>query len=202
MDAYLQLIQTIATPAAERGAQKALVMFAAALPGEGTSYVSLTFGERLAAYTNRRVLVADAARLRRLDLADCMRLADCCRPTNVPNLCTLRDEDDTDALEPTTARRAPHEWQRDPEFSFDALKALRFDFDHVLVDCRSLKESSEAALLAPHTNGVVLVVEADRARREQIVQAQKVIRNANGELLGCVLNKRRYSVPSWLYHRM
>ena len=48
-------------------------------------------------------------------------------------------------------------------------------------------------------DGVILVVEADRTKRDQIQRAQQTIEMANGKLLGLVLNKRRYVVPKWIY---
>ena len=52
---------------------------------------------------------------------------------------------------------------------------------------------------APATDGVVLVVEAGRAGKEQINRAAQMITEAQGTLLGFVLNKRRYPIPNWLY---
>jgi Mrp family chromosome partitioning ATPase len=57
-------------------------------------------------------------------------------------------------------------------------------------------------MLAPGVDGVVLVVEADRTKRDQIQRAQRTIEMANGNLLGLVLNKRRYVVPRWLYRKL
>jgi Mrp family chromosome partitioning ATPase len=45
----------------------------------------------------------------------------------------------------------------------------------------------------------VLVVEAGVTNKDQIERAARVIRETGGTLLGCVLNKRRYPIPGWLY---
>jgi Mrp family chromosome partitioning ATPase len=82
------------------------------------------------------------------------------------------------------------------------LQALSAVFDYTLIDCPSIKDSYEAAMLAPGVDGVVLVVEADRTKRDQIQRAQQTIEMANGNLLGLVLNKRRYVVPRWLYRKL
>jgi Mrp family chromosome partitioning ATPase len=82
------------------------------------------------------------------------------------------------------------------------LQTLRYSFDFVLLDCPSLKESGDAALFAQAADGVVVVVEADRTRKEQVRSTLNTIEMAEGNLLGCVLNKRQYPIPEWLYQRL
>ena len=77
---------------------------------------------------------------------------------------------------------------------------LKRSFSHIIVDCASLKSSSDALIIAPMVDSVVLVVEADRTTKEQVTWAQRTIEKANGKLLGVVLNKRRYPIPE-LIHR-
>jgi len=79
---------------------------------------------------------------------------------------------------------------------------IRRQFGWVLVDCPSLRESDLALALAPHTDGVVFVVAADRTKRAEIVRAQKSLATSSAALLGFVLNKRTYPVPDFLYHRL
>jgi hypothetical protein len=84
----------------------------------------------------------------------------------------------------------------------DSVDALRVAFDNILIDCRSLRGSSEAAMLSPSVDGVAVVVAAGQTRREEILNAQRTIESAGGKFLGFVLNKRRYPVPEWLYRRL
>jgi Mrp family chromosome partitioning ATPase len=77
--------------------------------------------------------------------------------------------------------------------------SLRERYSCILLDCGSLESSTDLLRLAPLSDGVVLVVEAGRTGKDQIDRAARVIREAEGTLLGCVLNKRRYPVPDWLY---
>jgi Mrp family chromosome partitioning ATPase len=82
------------------------------------------------------------------------------------------------------------------------LQTLRFVFDFILLDCPSLKASGDAALFAEAANAVIVVVEADRTRKEQVSNTIQTIEMAKGNLIGCVLNKRQYPVPEWLYQRI
>jgi len=72
----------------------------------------------------------------------------------------------------------------------------------VLVDCPSLQEAQDAVLLAPLVDGIVVVVEADRTRVEQLHNTEKTLESAKGKILGHILNKRAYVVPDWLFRRM
>jgi len=84
----------------------------------------------------------------------------------------------------------------------DAVEALKVSFDNILIDCRSLRNSTDAAVLANSVDGVVVVVDAGESRNDEIINAQRTIESAGGKFLGFVLNKRRYPVPEWLYKRL
>lgn len=86
-----------------------------------------------------------------------------------------------------------------PETASTFVTGLRERYSCILLDCGSLESSTDLLRLAPLSDGVVLVVEAGRTGKDQIDRAARVIREAGGTLLGCVLNKRRYPVPDWLY---
>jgi Mrp family chromosome partitioning ATPase len=53
--------------------------------------------------------------------------------------------------------------------------------------------------LASVCDGVVVVAEAGRATPKSLRRAAQVVELAQGKLLGVVLNKRKYPIPSWLY---
>ena len=92
--------------------------------------------------------------------------------------------------------------EEEKDTGLDSVDALRVSFDNILIDCGSLYKSADAAVLASSVDGVVIVVEAGRSRRDQIVNAQRTVAQAGGNFLGFVLNKRRYPVPEWLYRRL
>jgi Mrp family chromosome partitioning ATPase len=79
---------------------------------------------------------------------------------------------------------------------------LRREYRYVLIDCPSLKDSHDAVTLAPLVDGVVLVVEANRTQKDQLLYAERIIEAAHGRLLGHILNRRSYVVPEWLHRRM
>jgi polysaccharide biosynthesis transport protein len=83
-----------------------------------------------------------------------------------------------------------------------SLERLRSEYRYILVDCPSMNEAQDAVLLAPLVDGIVMVVEADRTRVEQLSHAEKTLELAKGKILGHVLNKRAYVVPDWLCRKM
>jgi uncharacterized protein involved in exopolysaccharide biosynthesis/Mrp family chromosome partitioning ATPase len=83
-----------------------------------------------------------------------------------------------------------------------SLEKLRDKYRYVLVDCPSLQEAQDAVLLAPLVDGIVVVVEADRTRVEQLSHTEKTLESAKGKILGHILNKRMYVIPDWLFRRM
>lgn len=64
---------------------------------------------------------------------------------------------------------------------------LRSDFDHVLVVVPPVLEFSDATGLAGHTDGVLLVVQHDRTRRDEIEEAGRVLSLGRARVLGAVV---------------
>lgn len=86
----------------------------------------------------------------------------------------------------------------------DTLSVLlsRAQADWVLIDCAPLDSSDDACLVAPHTDGAVLVVRAGRTRWEAAASAAAALRQSGARLLGAVLNRRKMHIPGWLYNRL
>src|SRR5438128_4836142 len=185
----------------------AAIAFAAASQGNSANHVARLFAVELARHTSRRTLIIDSQRLQGLGVEDYLQMPWNCHPTNIENLWML-------PAKKSKKRNAHDDHQELPKRSFlmrvpkdgeeidtglDSVDALRVSFDNILIDCRSLRASADAAVLSSSVDGVVVVVEAGHARREEILNAQRTIETAGGKFLGFVLNKRRYPVPEWLY---
>jgi len=94
-------------------------------------------------------------------------------------------------------RRGP--WEASWQYRRDCIDLLRGEFDYTIIDCPSLGESGDVLSIAPFVDGIILVVEANRTRREQPRVAEQQISAAGGTFLGYILNKRVREVPRWLY---
>ena len=200
---YLDLIRTVFQAVAEQGKlRNRVVAFTSATPREGVSHIVNMLAEELAAQTQNRVLRVDAVALQNLAMVDPSKVARYCEETEIDNLLTLSLPQTAANVVAMGGSRKASDWESTPEFRVECLKALRWNFDYVLIDCPSLAVSSDATTLAPLVDGVAIVVEAGRTRRDQIQRAQTVIEQSGGDFLGFVLNQRRYPVPGWLYRRL
>lgn len=72
----------------------------------------------------------------------------------------------------------------------------------VIVDSPPVLASPLALAMAPTVDGVVLVVEAERTRTAVAAAARDALRAGGANLLGVVLNRRRFHVPSALWRRL
>ncbi len=201
MEFYLELIRTVFQAVDDEGRlRNRIVAFTSAVPGEGVSYVVNTLAKEIATLTQKRVLAVDSSGLQNIRIADPNQIAQQCSETQIDNLLTLPA-----AVSGLVGFQAPLQtrgWHSDPEYRASCIKALRWNFDYVLVDCPSLKVSADATTLAPIVDGVAVVVAAGRTRRDQIHRSRTVIEQTNGNFLGFVLNQRSYPVPGWLYRRL
>lgn len=120
---------------------------------------------------------------------------------------SLRGGAQTPAMEPhalarrrnsfgADGRRGP--WEGSWQYRRDCIDLLREEFDYSIIDCPALHESGDLLSIAPFVDGVLLVIEANRTRREEPIQAEQSIAAAGGKLLGFILNKRTDEMPSWL----
>jgi len=210
----LQLLLANLQTSGQRLRGGAAIAFTSASVGEGVSHVTQLFAVELARHTGRRTLIVSAERMQSLGVEDYLRMPWNCHPTNIENVWMLPAKQNGRKNTADVDEDAGHEL---PQRSFlirvdkegeqidtglDSVDALRVAFDNILIDCRSLRVSAEAAVLGSSVDGVAVVVEAGQSRRDEILNAQRTIENAGGKFLGFVLNKRRYPVPEWLYKRL
>jgi Mrp family chromosome partitioning ATPase len=80
-----------------------------------------------------------------------------------------------------------------------ALAELTAAFEHVLVDIGPLSATADAGRLAALLDGLILVVEADRTRRESARWLTQRLQAGGASVLGVVLTNRRYPIPDRLY---
>ncbi|SNT06471.1 hypothetical protein SAMN05421770_1048 [Granulicella rosea] len=188
--AYEGLLYTVFQQLRQNARHGLVVALTSANPGEGVTHSIQALTAGLGKDSLARTLSVDSRRLRALT-ADPGSLVDLCEPIG-PSIFELVR---------TSARSGPHSWES-WQYRQDCVQQLRAAFDYVLIDCPSLREAGDALSLAPFVDGVIMVVEADKTRRDQILHAEKTIEFARGNLIGHILNKRNYLVPDWIYRRL
>ena len=79
------------------------------------------------------------------------------------------------------------------------LQYLKTKVEFIFLDIPALLPYSEGIALSKLCDGVVLVVGAGELRWEVVQEARKLLERANVNILGGILNKREYFIPSWAY---
>lgn len=82
------------------------------------------------------------------------------------------------------------------------LNELRRQFDYSVVHAPAVGTSNEAALLGQFSDGVVLVLDANRTRRVVARKAIELLQAANAKILGTVLNQRTFPIPEPIYRKL
>lgn len=81
----------------------------------------------------------------------------------------------------------------------DSLPALRRQYGAIICDLPPVLEQGPAMRIAGAMDGVFLVVEAEKTRREVANKAREALVQADANIIGVILNKRRFHIPEWLY---
>jgi Mrp family chromosome partitioning ATPase len=79
---------------------------------------------------------------------------------------------------------------------------LSAGFELVILDLPPVSKSVIGPAMSKALDGVVLVVEAERTRSLSVRATQKTIQVHGGNVLGVVLNKRRFHIPNFIYRRL
>ena len=182
---YTGLLYSIFQRPRERDQKGLVIAITASLPGEGVTYLVSHLADRLSAQAGGSVLVVDLAKL----------------SGSAPLVPQIAGPGG--ARKPLTeAAFRSEDWAGSWQFRRDLITRWRSDFEYVLLDCPGSNTGSEATAFAQHVDGVILVVEANRTKTQQLKLTEHQIQMAGGTVLGYVLNKRRYLVPEWIYRRL
>jgi len=83
----------------------------------------------------------------------------------------------------------------------EVLAELRSKYDLILLDATPFFRGEESRLLCKMADDVLVVIEAEQARRPQVRTMVDSLRTMDCSILGAVLNKRRFHIPRWAYDR-
>lgn len=79
---------------------------------------------------------------------------------------------------------------------------LRQDYEFVLFNTAPFGIHSDALRVGKVVDGIVLVLEAEVTRRESAESAKNALTQAGVQVLGAVLNNRRFPIPEKLYAKL
>jgi len=183
---------------------KRVLMFTSAMHGEGVSTLAVAYARLLALHGTERVLLVEL-NARAPSLAARFGLTGREGVTHFfsspRSLATVVQRPAHEGFDVVHVGEAdPTQIQINLERSFPRLveEALR-THDLVIVDAPPVVVCPETPPLAPFMDGVVLVVQSGRTKRETVERSLKQIRLFQGQVLGIVLNRKRYYIPDFIY---
>jgi hypothetical protein len=192
---YHTLLYTVFQKPRDSDSGGIVVAISSANPGEGVTYVSRALLYELGKCELTSIAGVSVGFLRRLHepTVEAIRKF----------ISTAEPRSEGDATggskgERLAIRERSGPWEGSWQYRRDCIDLLRSEFDYTIIDCPSLKESGDLLSVAPFVDGVILVIEANRTRRDEPRQVEQSIAAAGGTLLGYILNKRTHEVPRWL----
>jgi capsular exopolysaccharide synthesis family protein len=75
-------------------------------------------------------------------------------------------------------------------------------YEYVLIDTSAILEAPETPIISSYADGVVMVVQIERTRREAIKRAIVMVEKLDGKFIGTVLNRKKYHIPEFIYRRV
>lgn len=78
-------------------------------------------------------------------------------------------------------------------------KLVKNDYDAVIIDSTNLKEYKDTGVLSAHVDGIALIVNDGKERRQLVQNSISYIKQKKGNLIGLILNRRRFPIPEILY---
>jgi Mrp family chromosome partitioning ATPase len=200
---YQGLIYNVFQQRRDAAAPGLAMCFTSYAQGEGVTHVVRALANELGEHAPHRVVRVDLAYLQQQTLP-ATELAGQVAITENGNLSELRAPEmrTNDSAVTSAKQKTSSPWQGSWQYREECINALRSQFEYVLIDCPSLRSGGDVLSVAPLVDGVILVVEADRTTKEQVLHAEHQIESAGGKCSGHILNKRKYVVPKWIYQRL
>jgi len=81
----------------------------------------------------------------------------------------------------------------------DLLNMWKRAYSFMVFDAPAVLEETSVVRLASQVDGVILVVEAEGVRWEVAQRAKELLAQGKANVIGVVLNKRKFYVPKWVY---
>jgi protein-tyrosine kinase len=173
------------------GVAKRVVQFIASGAGEGTSTVAREFARVAATRFGKLVLLLDSGPGSGYVLYDHSPEI---LPSQVDNSQLYRAPRPAFAASLSSidgGRRSEVFW-----------KALRQRYELVVVDSPPATASADGLAICGKVDGVVLVVEAERTRWPVAQSLRNAIVRSGGNVIGVVLNRRKFYIPNFIYRRL
>lgn len=91
---------------------------------------------------------------------------------------------------------------KDLSMTVDLWDKLKERFDLILIDSSSDADTAESISISGNVDGVVLVLEAEKTRRQSVLSIKNRILSNGGTILGVIFNKRKFYIPEFIFKRL
>jgi len=176
-----------------------------AQPGEGASTVSAELALALARQADGPVLLVDTvfahpSAHQEFHLAPAPGLAECLDESAPPN---FQASPVRNLWVLTAGQGSPSESALLTGRRFEALlHSWKRAYPFVVIDLPAVGEPAGGVRLASLCDAALLVVQADGHRWQVVEHARARLEQAQANVLGVVLNKRRFPLPRWVYRAL
>jgi polysaccharide biosynthesis transport protein len=187
------------------GAPPKVIMVTSALPQEGKSTTSINCAVVLA-QKGVRVLLIDAD-LRRPSIHKTLGMGPRSGLSNVLTGSTTLEQAITRStilpnlqiLPAGTPPPNPAELLASANMR-DVLNQLREQFDHIVVDTPPSLSVTDAVVLSPRADAVVLVIRSGQTTKQSLRRARNILAQVNAKVIGVLLNAVDLSSPDYYYY--
>lgn len=183
-----------------------IVLVVGAREREGATYVASHLGRTLAVEGGSAVLCLDAnfrspGLARHTGAKSGLGMSDVAEtrmPRDLTDVIQRGDVANLYVLPSGRKRISPVSFFDNPQFDL-ILAGLRRNFRYTVVDGAPLLAHPDSMHLATRADGVILVVRHGRLKREVLKKAVDLLESVHAPILGVVLNRRRFAIPTFLY---
>ncbi len=79
------------------------------------------------------------------------------------------------------------------------LSLLKEKYDYVIIDAPPIIPVTDAGLIGPQTDGVIMVIQAGRTQKGVVKHSVGLLKQAQAKVLGYILTNIQYHIPAYLY---
>jgi Mrp family chromosome partitioning ATPase len=186
---------------------KRSILFAGSVRGEGTTTLVASFAKVLSLQTREKILLVEMngrrpTLQRKLGLQSTLGIThflDGSRPLDAVVQGTPQGSFDVAQV----GEHDPVKIQLHLSRMFPVLLDNAFQrYDVVLIDAPPIIGSPETPPMSGLTDGVVVVVHCGRTKREVVQRSLNMIGQFEANVLGLVLNRKKYYIPDFIYRRL
>ena len=188
------------------GHRAPVVQFIASHKGEGTTTLIREFAKTVVSNLHKRVLLVDADPHGNLITQfsvpatpgwqqasnEQKTVVEIAQPVEDSGLFVTQMSTDGSSITPIV----------EAEFTGEFFEQAQQEFDLVLIDSAPATLAADSVALSVKSDGVVLVVEAEKTRWQVANSVKERIEGQGGIILGVFLNKRKHYIPRFIYKRL